>query len=154
MMPAVATKITDVSSLRRFQVPDLDRHRGWMIGRLKTAYAHLNDANLVGWIRNVIYNAEYLFLYQDNSAALFQVLSSHTLRPDPLVQESFVFCEDKENPDHVEQAANFYIEVAKWAKHQGAKTIIVEELTDVPHEIIKEKIGRLLNRQQVFHKVD
>ena len=153
-MAAVAAKLTDPSSLRRFQVPDLDRHRGWMISRLKAAYPHLNDANLVGWIRTVIYSPEYLFIYQDNSAALFQVLSSHTLRPDPLVQESFVFCEDKENSEHVEQAANFYLEVTKWAKHQGAKTIIVEELSDVPHDLIKDKIGRLLNRQQVFHKVD
>ena len=153
-MPAVAAKIVDPSSLRRFQVPDLDRHRGWMIARLKTAYPHLNDANLVGWIRNVIYSPEYLFLYQDNSAALFQVLSSHTLRPDPLVQESFVFCEDKENPEHVEQASNFYAEVAKWSKHQGARTIIVEELTDVPHDMIKDKLGRLTNRQQVFHRME
>lgn len=153
-MPAAAAKISDASSLRRFQVPDLDHHRGWMITRLKTAYPHLNDANLVGWIRNVIYSPEYLFLYQDNSAALFQVQSSHTLRPDPLVQESFVFCEDKDNAEHVEQAAEFYVEVAKWAKHQGAKTIVVEELSDVPNEMIKARMGRLLTRSQVFFKVD
>ena len=152
-MAATAAKLADTSSLRRFQVPDLDRHRGWMIARLKTAYPHLNDANLVGWIRNVIYNAEYLFLYQDNSAALFQVKSSHTLRPEPLVQESFVFCEDKDNPEHVEQASNFYAEVAKWSKHQGAKTIIVEELSDVPHEMIKERLGRVFTRQQQFARV-
>ena len=65
-----------------------------------------------------------------------------------------MFCEDKDNPEHVEQALHFYTEVAKWAKHQGAKTIIVEELSDVPHEMIKDRMGRLLNRQQVFHKVD
>lgn len=153
MPPALAIK-TDVSSLRRFQVPDLDRHRAWMIGRLKVAYPHLNDANLVGWIRNVIYSPEYLFLYQDNSAALFQVLSSHTLQPEPIVQERFVFCEDKENPEHTTQAAEFYAEAKKWAKHQGASTLIVEELSDVPHEMIKERIGRLLPRQQVFHKID
>lgn len=153
-MPAVALKVTDESSLRRFQVPDLDRHRGWMIARLKAAYPHLNDANLVGWIRNVIYSPEYLFLYQENSAALFQVISSHTLQPQPLVEERFVFVEDKENKDHIEQAAAFYTEVAKWSKHQGATTIVVEELSDVPHEMIKDKLGRLLTRQQVFHKVD
>lgn len=154
-MPAAAAKIElDTSTLRRFEVPDLDRHRGWMIARLKATYPHLNDANLVGWIRNVIYSAEYLFLYQDNSVALFQVMSSHTLQPDPLVQERFVFCEDKENPAHVAQAAEFYVETAKWAKHQRASTVIVEEMSDVPHDMIKERIGRLLTRQQVFHKVD
>lgn len=153
-MPAAAAKIIDISTLRRFQIPDLDHHRAWMIGRLKTAYSHLNDANLIGWIRTVIYSPEYLFLYQDNSVALFQVLSSHTLRPDPLVQEQFVFCEDKDNPEHVQQACEFYTEVAKWAKHQSARTVIVEELSDVPHEMIKDRLGRLLTRQQVFHKVD
>lgn len=153
-MPAVVAKIVDASSLRRFQVPDLDRHRGWMIARLKATYTHLNDANLVGWIRNVIYNPEYLFLYQDNSVGLFQVLSSHTLQPEPLVQERFVYCEDKENPDHLAQAGEFYAEVVKWMKHQGAHTLIVEEQTDVPHEAIKDRIGRLVTRQQIFHKVD
>lgn len=152
-MAVVAQKI-DISGIRRFEVPDLDRHRGWMISRLKQTYQHLNDANLVGWIRNVIYSPEYLFLYQDNSVALFQVMSSHTLQPQPLVQERFVFCEDKEKPEHIEQAALFYVEALRWARHQGADPIIVEELSDVPHEQIKTSLGRLLTRQQVFHKVE
>lgn len=151
---AAAAKLVDTSSLRRFQIPDLDRHRAWMIARLKAAYPHLNDANLVGWVRNMIYSPEYLFLYQDNSVGLFQVLSAHTLQPEPLVQERFVFCENKEMPEYVEQASQFYTEAARWARHQGARTVIVEELSDVPHEMIKERIGRLLTRQQVFHKVD
>lgn len=155
-MPAVATqlKTVDTASFRRFQIPDLDRHRGWLIARLKTAYPHLNDINLVGWLRGAIWNPEYLFLYQDNSVALFQVMSSHTLSPQPLVEERFVFCEDKENADHVAQAAEFYAEVRKWAKHQNVGVIIVEEQSDVPHEMVKEKLGRLLERKQIFHKVD
>lgn len=127
-----------------------------MVQRLKTTYSHLNDANLVGWIRNVIFSPEYKFMYQDNSAALFQVISSHTLQPDPIVEERFVFCENKDDAGHIEQATAFYTEAAKWAKHQGARTVIVGECTDVPEEQIRasDGIGRLLKRQQVFFKVE
>lgn len=153
---AVADKLppVDISTLRRFEIPDLDRHKGWMIGRLKTAYPHLNDANLVGWLRNIIYSSEYFFRFQMNSVALFQAVSINTLAPSPVIQEIFVFCEDKDKPEHQKQAAQFYVDAQTWAQHHGATAMIVEEMTDVPHEMIGEVLpGRLMTRQQVFCKV-
>ncbi len=144
----------DVLSLRRFQLPDLDRHRGWLIGRIKTAFPHLHEATMVGWLRATIYNNEFLFLFQNNSVALFQVVSAHSLSPAPAVEERFVFCEKPDDVDHQRQAAQFYVEAQRWAFHHGADAMVIEERTDVPHEMIAEVLpGRLLNRQQVFCKV-
>jgi hypothetical protein len=150
MAEAAQVIIDDGSSLRRFQVPDLDRHQGWMTARFKTAYPNISDRERIGWLKGVIYQNEYLFLYQDNSIALFHVMRGHTLKPEAVIMEHFVWCEDRENATHQAQAANFYAEVLTWAKHQGAGTIVVENSTDVPHDMIKEKLGRLFTRQEVF----
>lgn len=144
----------DISTLRRFEIPDLDRHRAWLIPRFKAAYPHLNDANLVGWLRGIIYSSEYFFRFQQNSVALFQAISINTLAPAPVIQEIFVFCEDKDNAQHHEQAAQFYVDAMTWAQHHGSQAMLIEEMSDVPHELIGKTLsGRLLTRQQIFVKV-
>lgn len=153
---AVAEKLppVDTSTLRRFEIPDLYKHQGWMIPRLKAAYPHLNDQNLIGWLKGAIYSAEYFFRFQNNSVALFQAVSVNTLASAPAVQELFVFCEDAKSVEHQRQAAQFYVDAMTWAQHHGASAMIIEEMSDVPHEMIGEVLaGRLLTRQQVFCKV-
>lgn len=153
---AVAEKLppVDTSALRRFEIPDLYRHQGWMIPRLKAAYPHLNDQNIVGWLKGAVYSAEYCFRFNLNSVALFQAVSVNMLASAPAIQEIFVFCEDAKNTEHQRQAAQFYVEAQTWAQHHGAAAMIIEEMTDVPHEMIAEVLpGRLLTRQQVFCKV-
>lgn len=153
---AVAEKLppVDISTLRRFEIPDLYKHQGWMIPRLKKAYPHLNDQNIIGWLKGAIYSAEYFFRFQNNSVALFQAISVNALAAVPVIQEIFVFCEDKDDVAHQEQAAQFYVDAQTWAQHHGASAMIVEELTDVPHEIIAKVLpGRLMPRQQIFCRV-
>jgi hypothetical protein len=61
-----------------------------------------------------------------------------------------------ENPDditHVREAAEFYTEFRRWAKNIGADIILIEELTNVPNELIKEKLGRIFMREQKFARV-
>ena len=140
-------------AIRRFEIGDVSRHGAWLLPRLLAAFPHLTNRELQGWLRGLIYSPESLFLYQDNSVALAQRVGSHTLSPKPVVQERFVFAEDKTNDTHVAQAANFYSEFERWAKNQSIESILVEELTDVPHDAIKERLGRLYTRQQVFARV-
>lgn len=147
-------QVVDTSSLRRFEIPDINRHQGWMIPRLRAAYPQLSDANIVGWLKGIIYSAEYCFRFQNNSVALFQAVSVNMLASSPAVQEIFVFCEDAKNVEHQRQAAQFYTEAMTWAQHHGGSAMIIEEMSDVPHEMIGEVLpGRLLTRQQVFCKV-
>ena len=139
--------------VRRLELADLSRHGGWLMKRLQAAFPHLTDREMNGWLRGIIYVNEFCFLYQENSVGLAQVISNSTLTPEPVMYERFVFCEDKDNPEHVAQAAVFYEEFGRFAKNKGIKTIIVEELTDVSHDLIKDKLGRLFTRQQVFARV-
>lgn len=128
---------------RRFQDPDIDRHGMWLVPRLLAAYPHMNQRELLGWLRGIIASNEFLFLYQDHAVALFQALRVSPLRPDVMINEWFCFVEDKQNPEHLREAADFYSDAERWGRQQEAKTIVVETLTDVPHEQIKEKLGRL-----------
>ena len=53
-----------------------------------------------------------------------------------------------------EEAAEFYTRINAWAWHQSCSTIIVNVLSDVPRETIKEKLGRLFERTEVFAKTE
>lgn len=149
MAEAALKEIIHPSTLRRFALPDLDTHGLWLLPRLEAAFPHLNQRFLLGWIRNLLYDNANLFLFQDHSVALFQLTNIYSLAPKPEIIERFVFCQE----GFAKEASNFYEEVARWAKPQGIEKIWVEEMSDVPHELIKEKIGRILSRQQQFARV-
>ena len=146
----------DPLPVRRFELADLARHGGWLMERLLKAYHELSPRELNGWLRGIIYSNEFNFLCQPNSVALAQVVHTTTMTPKPVIYERFVFAE---SPEFIEQAAAFYVEFERWAKNQHVETIFVEEMTDVPHELIKKVLGtpdksaRLFTRQQVFVRV-
>jgi hypothetical protein len=144
---AVAEKPQAINTVRRFELPDLDRHGLWMIKRLLVAYPHLNERQLIGWLRALIYNNEFLFLFQEHSVALAQSMRPDSLAPRVIVYEKFVWAQSAE---YEAEAALFYERFAVWAKQQDAEQIIVEEQTDVSHELIRAQLGRLLERKQVY----
>ena len=136
---------------RRFELPDLSQHGDWLLKRLLAKYKHLTEQQLAGWLRGIVYNNEFFFQYLPHAVALFQVERGHTLNPQPLIREHFVWALDSKNPEHVDEAAEFYASVLKWAKSQNAGIIIVEENSDVPSEIVKSKCGaRVFTREQKF----
>lgn len=139
--------------IRRFQLPDIDRHARWLMPRMLQAYPHLDGRGVLGFVNGLIYSNEYLFLYQPHSVALAQMMSAHTLSPKAVVWERFVWVEDRDDKTQIEEAAGFYDEMHRWAKATGCETIIVEEATDVPHETIKQHLGRIFTRQQQFARV-
>lgn len=145
-----APVVREAPESRRFQIPDLDRHAGWVIPRLKRAYPHLDDRTLAGWLRGLVYNPEFLFLYQENACALAQVERAYTLNPRPIVKEHFVFCR---NEDAAEDAVWFYDEFKRWARNQDAEVIILSALSDVPKERIKSRFGRLFETPQIFARL-
>ncbi|MDE2098999.1 MAG: hypothetical protein KGL39_17225 [Patescibacteria group bacterium] len=113
----------------------------------------MNDRAAATFLQTILWNNEWLFLYQEHAVALAQVMSAHTLDAKPLVYERFVWVEDKEDKEQVRHAAEFYTEFYRWAKSLGADVIIVEENTDVSHDYIKEKLGRIFSRAQQFARV-
>lgn len=138
-----------VSTLRRFALPDLSTHGTWLLPRLEQSFPHLNQRYLLGWIRTLLYDNANLFLYQDHSVALFQLTNIYSLAPKPEIIERFVFCQE----GFQKEAANFYEEVLRWAKPQGIEKIWVEEMSDVPHDLIKDKIGRIFTQEYRFARV-
>lgn len=153
MMALAAIQPSNIQqTMRRFDLADLSRHGAWLVPRL-TAALELPEQRLGGWLRGLIDSREFLFLTQDHSAGLAEVAQVNGLADKPIVRERFVFAQDIDNPEHVKEAANFYDEFHRWAKSLGAEIIIVEELSNVGHEAIKERLGRIFTRQQQFARV-
>jgi hypothetical protein len=152
-MNAVAQRVgIELPAIRRFELGDLSRHGGWLIPRLVTAL-ELPEQRLGGWLRSMIDNNEHLFLTQEHSVALAEMQRANGLADKPIVRERFVLAENPEDVMHVKEAAGFYDEFHRWAKNLGAEIILVEELSNVPHDLIKEKLGRIFSRQQQFARV-
>lgn len=139
--------------LRKFDTADLSQHGKWIVPRMMQAYPHLNERGVATFLQTINYNNEYLFLFQNDSVALAQVMSAHALGAQPIVYERFVWVQDREDKEQIKYAADFYNEFRRWAKSLGADVIIVEENTDVPHDMIKEKLGRIFTRQQQFARL-
>lgn len=136
---------------RRFAQADLNQHGGWILRRLLKAMPAHDERSIAGWLSGVIHSGDYLFLCQDYSVALAQVLRVSGLECKPVVREKFVFALE----GHEQEAAYFYLEFRMWAKSMGAEVMVVEELTDVPHDTIKDILdgSRVFTRQEVFVKV-
>ena len=161
-MPVTATEVKFTvkpapvvlgSDVRRFELPDMDRHAAWFFPRFCATYTHLNERQAIGFLRSILYVNEFMFLFQENGVALAQSINSHALDSDPVIRERFVWVRDKENKDQVEAAAAFYDHFAKWGQRQHISTMIVEEDSDVPHELVVKRLGRVLIREQKFAKV-
>jgi hypothetical protein len=145
--------IVVTGTIRRFELPDIDRHGSWMMRRLIMAYPHLTERTAIGWLRNILYQNEFLFLYQDHSVALAQAVRPDALTPRTSIWEKFVWAQDPKNAEHQAEAALFYDHFLKWAGHQDAELIVVEEQSDVPHDLIKAALGKLLERRQIYARL-
>ena len=145
-----AAVIDAPAQIRRFGQADLSKHGGWILRRLVSAYPTKGEHGIAGWLRGTIDSNDSLFLYMEHGVALFQVLSIDSLLPKPVVWERFVFAEE----GYAKDAVEFYNEAVRWAGSMGVEQIIVEQMTDIDHELIKERTGRrLFTRQQVFMRV-
>lgn len=143
-LPHVAPEPT----VRRFEVPDLERHGGWLMQRFLTAFPHLNERQAVGFLRGMAYSNEHIFLFSEHGCALFQMMNEHALDPHPVIWERFVWAQDPGDPKHVLACADFYDSVKRWAQTKGVSILHVEEKTDVGEDEIKKRLGRVLEIKQ------
>lgn len=145
--------VSPAPSIRRFDTADISKHGAWLVPRLIQAYPHMNERAALTFLQNIVWNNEYLLLYSETAVALAQTMAAHSLDAKPIVYERFVWVENREDKQQVKDAAEFYVEFYRWAKSQSADVIIVEENTDVSHDLIKEKLGRVFTKQQQFARV-
>ncbi len=151
MAQAAAAKV--IPFIRRFDTADFSVHGNWVVPRMLQAFPHMNERGIATFLQNIIYNNEYQFLYSDEGVALAQVQSATPLDPRVVVTEKFVWVKDSQDKDMQVRAAEFYAHIRRWAESLSAQVIIVEENSDVTHDAIKEKLGRIFTRQQQFARV-
>lgn len=137
---------------RRFEVPDLNQHGEWLIERLLKLYPSATKMQLWSRLNNVLYNVEFLFLYQPTAVSVAQRVVGNTLAPRPTIQEWFTFVQDPTDAAQVKKAAEFYSDMLRWGKAQDADAIMLNpDCSDVPIEQAKPHIGgRVFERTQVF----
>lgn len=131
--------------VRRFQTSDLSSHGGWILKRLQPLFPDMPEKWIGGWMRGLIANNEHSFLYQPHAVALFQVVNVPGLKPGKMIQERFVWAEDKTDKEQTELAADFYDSALAWGQGLRAERIIVCENSDVPKSMIEQKLGRLFD---------
>lgn len=148
-MSEAALKIEEIvrepATVRRFELADLSTHGGWLLKRLAAIFPDLGERAIAGYLTNLVYNNEHMFLCQPHAVALAQMTSSPGIRPTKLVQERFVFVEDKNDKEQLEDAADFYINMRQWGRQAGAERIIVMENSDVPKSLVELRLGRLFD---------
>ena len=153
MNTKVALIPAEQAVVRRFELADLNLHGEWLLPRLRRTYQHLNDRAAASWLRSILYNNEWLFLCQPHGVSLSQVLYSEALSPKPIVRERFTWVESPELVEQTSDAQWFYAEIQRWARSLGADPIILDETSDVPPELVRERLGRVFERKQLFARI-
>lgn len=149
----LARPAVEPQPIRRFFLPDMDRHP-WLVARLTQLYG-ISERQAIGWFRSLVESPEFHFMFQEHSVGCFEVTRQHTLAVRPILTERFVWCSDPTSEEQQAEACRFYADAAVWAKNKDIDTIIVEENSDVPHEMVRkvEKLGRVLEQKRWFAKV-
>ena len=142
---ALKIEIREPAAVRRFELADLSQHGPWLLKRFASMFPEINEQRIAGYLRGLIYDNEHMFLYQDHAVALAQLVHSPGIKMVKIVQERFVWVEDREDKEQLEMAADFYNHMKVWAKRQDAERIIVCENTDVPKSLIEARLGRLFD---------
>jgi hypothetical protein len=136
---------------RRFERPDIDKHAAWFIPRLLKTFPHLTERYVYTWLLNIMQSNEFMFLYQEHAVALAQVVA-YSMRPEAIVEEIFVWCEDPKDKAQVEDAAYFYDHFYQWAKRKGLTTLTVAECSDVPPDLIRKQLGNDEQSKRLFER--
>lgn len=139
--------------IRRFELPDLDRVAPWFFPRFLKKFPHLNERAAVGFLKGVLYQNDFKFLFWDHAVGCAQTMNDHQLAGgQPVIWERFTFVEDPANAKWQEAASYFYKEWEQWAKWQGVSIIRLSD-SDVPNEVIQKRVGRVYDVKEQFFRV-
>lgn len=144
-------EVREPAPVRRFEIPDLSKHGPWLMKRFAVEFRDIHERQIAGYLRGLIESAEYMFLYQDHAVALAQLVHLPGFRMRRIVQERFVWVEDKADRDQLDAAADMYIHMKDFAKRRDAESIFVCENTDVPKNLIENRLGVRLFDTKITH---
>jgi len=145
----------EAQTVNRFGTPDLNDKGIWMTRRIREKYGHLQDRFIVGWLGGLTAKNENYFVHTKNAVALAEKVTEG-LNPIPSVKVWFVLAKDPKNSEHIEDAADLYQAIAKWASDMGALRVIdLDKFTDVPKPLIQRRLGgRLLIEETMYIKTE
>jgi len=140
-------------TIRRFSSADLTTNAGWIMQKLRARYPSKSEVTLANWLRMAANRNDILFIRTDWAIALAEVVVLDLMDEHPVVYERFVWCRDRTNINHVEQAASLYEEIKRWAKSMSVEKVVVGVSTDVPTQHIKECFRKLFTEEITFARV-
>jgi hypothetical protein len=106
--------------------------------RLQLLYANKSEVTLANWLRMLVSRNDCLFIRTDHAIALAEVVVLNLMDEHPVVYERFVWCENRQNNHHIEEAMLLYGELRRWAKSMSIVKVVVNQSSDVPRERIGE----------------
>ena len=150
---AVKVEIHEPAFIRRFEIADLSKHGPWLMKRFLAKFPEMGEKTIAGYLNGLIVNNEHIFLYQDHAVALAQIVFSPGIKPVRVLQERFVWVENREDKDQLSDAADFYDQFKQEAKRRDVERIIVCEDSDVPKTLIEQRLGRLFDTKITHARV-
>jgi len=121
--------------------------------RLQTRYPHKSEVTIANWMRQLANRNDCLCIRTDHAIALAEVVVIDLMDEHPVVYERFVYCENRQSINHIDEAVIFYEEFKRWAKSMSIEKVIVNQFSDVPRERIKEVFRRLSTEDITFARV-
>lgn len=133
-------------AVRRFDLPDFYTPMvSWLIPRLAERYPPIEPQVIAGGLRSIMHLPEYLFIRTDHAVALAQYRADWLM--PRAVFERFVLAESK---DFVAEAAELYGHISRWATGMGVTEIVVEQFTDVPRPMLRERFSSVRMREMLI----
>ncbi len=99
--PQDEAPVQEVVTVRRFNLPDLERHGLWLYEKLQEQFKHLNvtPGHLTAWIRGAIETNSYYFVCTDKSVGMAQA-NHRPLTAQPYVDVIFLHSLDPSDISH------------------------------------------------------
>ena len=125
-------------TIRRFSTSDLTSSAGWIMEKLRALYPNKSEVMLANWLRQAANRNDCLFIRTDHAVAFAEVVVINLMDEHPVIYERFVWCENRQSNQHIEEAMMLYGEFRRWAKSMSIAKVIVNQSSDVPRERIGE----------------
>lgn len=135
---------------RRMQLPDVMQKGVWLVGELKERFKS-TEGEMINWMRSITVTPgnEFMFIRTDHAIALAHCLRE-PLSSRPIVQEQFVLVEDEK---YMEEGGYLYECLKRWALNLQAYQLRVENFTNVPRQMVKERLGDLYEIPMTYCKL-
>ena len=140
-------------TIRRLGPADLTDKSAWILQRLQLLYPRKSEQVLANWMRMLANRNDCLCVRSEHAVALAEVVVLNLMDDHPVVYERFVWCENRQSINHIDEAAVLYEEMKRWAKSMSIEKVIVNQSSDVPKERIKEVFRRLHTEDLTFARV-